>query len=125
MNIPDLIGAFLTNAPAALYQVQRQAKATMLRGRKQPGALSTLSIAASVQPASGRDLLQLPEGRRSIETRVLYTTTALQIGAQDGAFESDKVSIDGRLWEVQQIQSWEASPATDGAYYRCIVQASS
>jgi hypothetical protein len=115
----DLINDFATGT----YTVTRRAAATMVKGRAVPGATSTLTIAASVQPASGRDLLQLPEGRRSVETRVVFTATELLVGRQGAPNECDHILIDGQDWEVQQVQSWRLSPDTDAPYWRCIVQA--
>jgi hypothetical protein len=123
VDISDLISSFATNAAAAQYQVTRRAKSTMVRGRSVAGATTAVQITASVQPATGRDLLQLEEGRRSVETRVVFTSAQLMIGAQGAPFESDLVAIDGRSWEVLKVESWEASPIGDGAFYRCIVQA--
>jgi hypothetical protein len=121
MDAADLIDSFATGYT---YAVTRRAKAKSDgRGRMLPGASSSLTIEASVQPASGRDLMRLPEGRRSVETRVVFTATQLLVGAQNAAFESDLIAIEGRTWEVQQVASWNPSPTADPAYWRCIVQA--
>jgi hypothetical protein len=125
----DLIESFTTGTYSI---IRRAARVDDGHGRMQPGATSALSIRASVQPASGRDLLRLPEGRRSIETRVLYTTTPLLVGQQGGANEADLVQVPAADWhqdpnragtvlaEVQQIETW---PAAVG-FHRVIVQAS-
>lgn len=123
MDPADIIDSFATNGASALYQVTRRALVPPVRGRAMPPTTTTLEITASVQPASGRDLLRLPELQRSNETRVVFTASPLMIAAEDVAFMSDLVAIDGRSWEVQHVESWEASPTSDGAYYRCIVQA--
>lgn len=116
LDAADLIDSFATGP----YTVTRRAAATWSNGVAVPDpSPTTFSITASVQPASGRDLLRLPEGRRSVETRVLYTSAQLQVGAQGGALEADRVTIDGAVWEVQHVELW---PAAVG-YYRCIVQA--
>lgn len=102
------------------YSVTRRAATSFNHGRAQAGPVqSVFTIDASVQPASGRDLLRLPEGRRSTETKVVFTATQLQVGQEAGASEADIVDIDGRRWEVQLAESW---PGTTG-YWRCIVQA--
>lgn len=123
MDPADIVASFATNDSTSLYQVTRRALATAVRGRASPPSTSTVPITASVQPASGRDLLRLPELQRSNETRVVFTSTPLMIAGEGVPFMSDLVAIDGRLWEVQHVESWEASPMTDGAYYRVIVQA--
>jgi hypothetical protein len=119
LDAASLIRSFATGT----YTVTRRAAATVVRGRAQPGAISTLPVVASVQPASGRDLLRLPEGRRSIETRVVFTATQLLIAAQGSANNSDLILIEGTQFEVQQVQSWDGSPSSDAEYWRCIVQA--
>lgn len=111
---PDLIASLSTGS----YTVTRRAAATIDKGRDVPGRQTTLQISASVQPASGRDLLRLPEGRRATETQALFTTTLLLVGGQGSANEADLVSIEGRTWEVQNVQSWPG-------YCRAIVQVAS
>lgn len=119
MDAADLINSFLTGT----YQVTRRAKVATVKGRAQPPVVTSLQVPACVQPANGRDLLRLPELRRSIETRRVYTATELKIGFQGSAFESDLISIDGMTWEVQNVEPWRASPSTDVGYWKCIVQA--
>jgi hypothetical protein len=83
-------------------------------GRALLSAPSTLSISASVQPLSGRDLQRLPEGMRAAERLKLYTTTPLAaIGAPD------VVTIDGDDYEVEHVERWTGFGA--GADYYKIV----
>ena len=119
MDLPDIIQSFGTGT----YLVTRRAKAVFVAGRATPGATTTISIEASVQPATGRDLLRLPEGRRTQETRLVYTTTRLTPGAQGAAYEADLVLIEGNTWEVQHVETWHQAPGTDPTAYRAIVQA--
>lgn len=114
LDAGDLIGSLSTGT----YTVTRRAAATYVAGILTPGATSTLSIVAAVVPATGRDLERLPEARRSVETRAVFTATALKIGAQAAPYESDLVSIEGDSWEVQHLETW---PGLAG-YYRAIVQ---
>jgi hypothetical protein len=119
VDAADLIDSFLTGS----YTVTRRATAIMVDGIGEQQPASTLSIDASVQPASGRDLQRLPEGRRTIETRIVFTITELFAGGQGVQYEADQVEIDGDQWEVQQVQPWRSSPSSDIGYYRAIVQA--
>lgn len=119
MDSTDLIASFATNVT---YQVTRRARAVRTRGRSNPGPTSTISVVGALQPATGRDLLRLPEGRRSIETRVFFTSTELFTGDQANPNEADQLAAEGRTWEVQHVESWRQVP-TDPSYYRCIVQA--
>lgn len=118
MNPADLINDFATGT----YAVTRRAAATFdSRGRAVAGGTVPLTITASVQPAKGRDLLRLPEGRRSNETRVVFSATQLLVGEQAASNESDLISIDGQTWEVQHSESWRL-PGGDAPYWRAIVQ---
>lgn len=116
MDVGDLILAF-----ASTYVVSRSTKSTYTKGRAVPGTTTTLTIAASVQPASGRDLLRLPEGRRSIETRVVWTPTPLLVGQQGENNEADIIAIGGGNWEVQHTEPW-VDYLSGVTGYRCIVQ---
>lgn len=112
--IGDLNGAVLT--------VTRPSAGYVYRGRAQAGPPpQQFQITAGVQQASGRDLLRLPEGRRSIATLVLYTTTELRTASEaperGGATQADLVEIDGVLWEIQHVELWR-----DAVYFRVIVQ---
>lgn len=119
MDVQGLIESFLTGT----YTVTRVSGIAYVNGRASAGSTSTLSIDASVHPAAGNDLLRLPEGQRTIETRIVFTTTELKEGSEGSTYKADKVSIDGALWEVQTVESWRPDPGTDAPYFRCIVQA--
>jgi hypothetical protein len=121
VDLADLVQSFSTQPGDGTYIVQRRAAATFVAGRPVQAAPTNLSIVASIQPASGKDLLRLPEGRRSNETRVLYTTTRLLTGDQGGPNEADQVTIDGTQWEVQHCESW-VQPGGD-MVFRCVAQA--
>lgn len=114
LDAADVIASLDTGT----YAVTRRSAATYVLGRSQPGGTAPLTIDASVQPATGRDLLRLPEGRRTTETRVVYTPTPLLVGGQGTANEADLIAIDGRTWEVQLAESWPGAPG----YCRAIVQ---
>ena len=118
MNAGAIIARF---ARGATFAVTRRAAPTYVDGILVPGSTSSLTIVARPRPATGRDLLRLPEGRRSVETRIFETTTLLLVADQAGANNSDLVSIEGRLWEVQHVEEWPRSVA-DAAFYTVIVQ---
>jgi hypothetical protein len=100
------------------YTVTRRAAATYVDGEAVPGATSTFTVVGVETPASGRDLLRLPEGRRSTKTRMFYTASMLLVGAQAGAYEADQIEIDGDVWEVQKAGAWKAA----AGYCEAIVQ---
>lgn len=98
------------------YKVQRRAAGIYQKGRAVAGKVTELEIIAVVQPASGRDLLRLPEARRATETRRIDTTTQLVVGGEGSPTRADLIVIDGSSWEVQSVQAWPG-------YFRCLAQA--
>jgi hypothetical protein len=120
LDLDSLIASFSTASSYTVTRRQRSA-VTFRRGIAQATIDSTLTITACVQPATGKDLLRLAEGRRTNETRAIFTTTRLFTGDQDAAYEADWVTIDGDPWEVQMVQDFVQ--AGGGVAYRCIVQA--
>lgn len=116
MDAADLIASFATGT----YTVTRRVRANFVAGRPVAGATSSFTVTACVQSANGRDLMRLPELRRSMDTCVIYTATELKVGAQNSANESDLIAIDGISWEIQHVEAW---PQTRNLYWRCIAQA--
>jgi len=81
--------------------VTRQSPGSYVSGRFVPAAASTESAAGSIQPLSGHDLLQLPEGDRQRGAHKIYTAYALENG--------DIVTrADGSRHEVQQVKDYTA-----------------
>ena len=111
----DFVTNVLSNLATGTYQVIRRAVGTIEKGRVIAGDTSTLTIEASVQPAAGRDLLRLPEGRRTTETRTVFTSTELFVGGQGTANEADLLCIDDATWEVQHCEKWPG-------YFKATVQ---
>lgn len=118
MDITSLVQSFLTSPTG--YVVTRTQRGTTFRGRTSLGAQSTLTINASVQPIKGNDLKLLPEGRRSEESRVVYTDTQLLIGGYEQPTEADVVTIDGEDWEAHHVEVWRDA-LSGNVGYRCIV----
>jgi hypothetical protein len=94
---------------------RRAANAYDGNGRVTATTDSTVNITAVVVPLQGRELDRLPEGRTNTEVRAVFTTTALKVA--DASFNADQILINGALWEVQSVESWE-----QGIFYRAIVQ---
>ncbi len=116
MDVAGLIASFATGT----YTVTRTAASSLSRGKATAGTTSTATITASVWPASGNDLMRLPEGRRTSETLNLMTATQLYVGGQGSAYEADKVSIGSESWEVSDVDTW-ADPVTSAIGYKCLV----
>jgi hypothetical protein len=118
VNIADLITSFSTGT----YTVTRTSRGATTRGHVAAGSTTTFSITAAVHPAMGNDLKRLPEGRRSNETRVVYSRTELILGGQGAQYEADLISIGGQDWEVEHVETWN-DPVSGDSGYRTIVQA--
>lgn len=102
-----LVGVIDSFKTAAKYTVTRANGAgAYVNGLWVPGGTTTFDIVASIQPISGREKQQLPEGFHTKEIRVVYTTTALQ--TQNGDALPDTVSIDGESWSVIRFERWQA-----------------
>jgi hypothetical protein len=82
------------------YSVRRRAAATRSGGRTVLGAASTFSVVASVQPAGGRDLRNLPEGSRGDETFVVYAYVELRM--------DDEVTIRSEPHRVVRVEQHDA-----------------
>jgi len=122
VDLAGLIKSFSTSRPGQSYSVIRREPGGYQRGVAQPTVDQQITVTGSLQPATGADLLRLPEGRRSNETRVFFTTVQLQISDEGSPFEADIVMINGERWECQHVEQWIHSTADETAY-RCILQA--
>lgn len=111
--LTGVIGSFQTGT----YTVTRTpVSGTYTNGILNAASTSTFSIVACVQPLTGREMQDLPEGRRADETKRVYTTTLLNT---TGSGEPDTVSIDGTVYEVWKVETW---PAFDGdLFYKAFV----
>ena len=63
------------------------------------GASSPLSLKASVQPSSDKELMLLPEGRRSESGYTLRSFSEI--------IEGDFFTIQGDIHEVLKVQIWQ------------------
>lgn len=116
MALSDVITAFATGT----YTVTRYGSGTYSNGVLVAGSTSTISVVASVQPVTGRDLQVLPEGQHSIETKVVYTTTELK--SRDASNAGDRISIGGESWEVFRVEKIEAFGGNlSGNHYKAFV----
>jgi hypothetical protein len=73
-------------------------------GRWVEGAEVARTIRATVQPASGKDLLALEEGRRNRATYVLYTDSLLEI---KDAKNPPRVTLFGDDFEAVHVEPWQ------------------
>lgn len=82
---------------------KRKAGGAYSSGRWVEGTESDVAFRASVQPLSERELLALPEGRRTLETYKIFSDTQLNtVGSQN----PDEVVLNGERFEVYSLGDW-------------------
>lgn len=97
-------------------EVTRTATGTRSHGRYVPGPTSSFRIHAGVEPISGRELRDLPEGRRGDEILMLYTEARL-VAASPGidpdvvrylGADPDAIAMlgAGEPWTVIAVKTW-------------------
>ncbi|MCP3685999.1 MAG: hypothetical protein GY861_25420 [bacterium] len=69
------------------------------------GSTSTVSITASVQPVTGKNLESLPEGRQTKEAYYLFTDTELLTSRDKN--KADTTEIFSDTYEVINIEKWQ------------------
>jgi hypothetical protein len=99
-----LIGA-INSLSTGSHTVTRQSPGTYVQGRYTPGTESTFTVVASVQPVTGRDLQDLPEGQYANEVKKLYTAVELRTRHPDS--EPDRINIYGETYTVIQVNRWD------------------
>lgn len=118
MSLNDVIG----NLGAITLQVTRTARGTRVSGRYTAGAQTTFNVVAGVEPVTGRQLMDLPEGRRGDEIMMLYVDVALftESPATDpdvvrylGA-DPDTIAMlgAGEPWTVIKVSTWTGIDGT-------------
>jgi len=114
----------ITNLANATLTVTRRQEAAPINGRAQAPTTSTLSILASAQPTSGRDLLRLGDGRITGDRWTVYTKTRIYIGSTEagteGGYLPDLITIGDKQHEVEHLEHWSAFGAE---HYKAICRA--
>jgi len=85
-------------------------------GRWQEQRKDELTITASVQPATAKDLEDVEEGRRTRENIKLFTQTELRTADVDGRWQPDVVEFEDVDYEVHSVTNW----GDVGGYYKAI-----
>lgn len=117
MSLPRLGGSVRRLASSSALVVTRGSVGTTANGRYSPGPTSTLTIAGSVQPLNGKDLLRLPEGMRTRDLLAVFTETELRVVDAGAGTPPDVLTINGAAYEVEKVERW----AELGGYWKAIV----
>jgi len=67
------------------------------------GTTSTFDVEISLQPLSGKELLQLPEGQRTKQTIKGYTETQLLTARESESKKADEFDYEGVTFEVHVV----------------------
>ncbi len=109
MGLAEVIDRFGTGS----YTVFRHAGGGWIDGHFSAADPSTLTIEASVQPQSGRELVDAQEGQHADDVRVLWTrselrTVTMQIDASEDATgaEADVIQLDGEPYRVIKVEGF-------------------
>ena len=86
--------------------VKRYEASTIDHGRFVSGAETEFTAIISVQPVTGRELLNLPEAQRTKGVLKGYTVTELKTADETGKTKADVVVYKGKNYEVQTVEDW-------------------
>lgn len=100
-----------------IYLVTRTAIGTRTLGRYTAGAVTTFSSNLGIEPASGRQLRDLPESRRGDETLTVYSP--VELGTERPGFEPDQVAYLGEQWTIVSSKRWEGFGEI---HWECLMQ---
>lgn len=116
MSASDLINRF-----GFVVTVTRFAASTFVNGRPQSGAASTFSATMSIQPLSGRELLNLPESQRTRQYAKAYTDVELRTVNETTKTNADRVSDGTRTFEVQAVEAWQSNGNTIAPHWKVLL----
>lgn len=103
MDMGETVAAFGTDT----YTVTRKARGTTSGGIA-VFTSATLSIVASVQPATPEQVERMSEGTRLDGAKVVYTATVLRSNDETTGSPADRISIDSATYEVEQVSDYQA-----------------
>lgn len=86
--------------------ITRSSAGDYVNGRWLPSSTSPLTVQASIQPITGRELLRFPEGWRTREPVMVYTETELRTVDEAAKKQADTFAYNGRTYEVSKVEPW-------------------
>jgi hypothetical protein len=95
--------------------VKRSCAGERVKGSWVKGARTDTPFMGDVQPASGKVLELLPEGKRNTETITVFAPIELDFTTADAETQrsGDIIVWEERLYEVQIIKKWRSVLALD------------
>lgn len=95
-----MIGSII-GGHAVSVTLRRFAAGTRVLGRWAPGAFTDSALSCTVAPATGKDLLKLPEGDRTQEVKHVFSQTMLQLEPSP-----DQIVYRGIVYELRTVEDW-------------------
>lgn len=121
MSLTDVIGSLATGN----YLVTRHAHGTVADSIYTTGAVTTFTIEACIQPATGlqrvtggRDMRSKEDGQLIDDMRVMFTTTKLTCQDSVPGQDPDIVTFDDGEFLVFRVEPWDLG---GDVYYHCVM----
>ena len=76
------------------------------KGRWEDRDPVSVKIQAAIQPVTGKELEDVPEGRRARENIKLYTVDLIQTTCPTNKTQADLVIWNGKKYEIFSVQNW-------------------
>lgn len=91
--------------PRQRITLTRYGAGSYVAGEWVEGAETEIEIRASIQPAKGRDLDRIPEGRTLAGVVKLITSSELQAGGENT--NPDRFTWSGSEYEIMYVDHWK------------------
>lgn len=124
MSLNESIDSLATGT----YTVTRTAGGSYTDGIFTPGAASTFTITAVIEPATGLqrvtggfEMISQYDGQKTQDVQVVYTRTELK--TRTGTTGPDKVTFRGRQYIVFRCEPWDLAKETTNneVHYRALM----
>lgn len=90
-------------------------------GRYTKGSETESEIKMFAYPASGRDLLVLPEGERTKDYTAGLSYDELKVSDKTGRTQADKIVSNGKTYQVINVKFYEASRINIQPFYHVLM----
>ena len=88
--------------------LRRPSAGSYVNGIWVEGSYTDSTITASIQPLTGEDMQELPEGRRLSEAFKMYTSTPVMTVQEAGSNQNaDRVVFNSKEYEVHEVNPWQ------------------
>lgn len=102
-DVADIIDDF-----AVPFVIKRRGQGTVVAGRMTQAASADVPASGTITPATSKDLMRLPEGRRTEVVKRIITKDELLLLPQ-----ADVIVYGGRSYEAEHVDEWDG-------FYDCL-----